>query len=347
MPDNKEMKEKLSVKNNEHFVVKILKGLVKDRSFGLVVACLVLLILASQLTPKLLTAGAINEMFRNNAIAGILAIGMLMVLVTRGIDLSIAATMVFSGMVISMINADYPGVPIILLVVISTAIGAIIGVYNGLLISKLKLLPIIATLSTLYVVRGLAFIVSDSRWIVPADFTDSYKSFASSNFLGVNHLIVTALILFFIFYVILFHLKFGRRIFAIGSSPKSAKVTGINDEMVTLAVYTLMGAIAGFAGFLYTSNYAIAQSTMAMGMEMDVIAICILGGVSISGGTGRISGIIISTILFAIISSFLSMLSGLSIWTDAIKGIIIIGAVILNIYTSRMAKHRALAQRSI
>jgi rhamnose transport system permease protein len=84
-----------------------------------------------------------------------------------------------------------------------------------------------------------------------------------------------------------------------------------------------------------------------MGMEMDVIAICILGGVSISGGTGKISGIIISTVLFAIISSFLSMLSGLSIWTDAIKGVLIIGAVILNIYTSLSAKQRALRERNI
>lgn len=339
MSDNKQPQENV--------VVKLVKTIVKDRSFGLVVACIILLILASQMTPKLLTSSAINEMFRNNAIAGILAIGMLMVLVTRGIDLSIAATMVFSGMVIAMINADYPGVPVFVLVLLSTLIGAVIGAYNGLLISKLKLLPIIATLSTLYVVRGMAFIVSDSRWIVPGDFTDGYKAFSAGGILGVNNLIITAVILFFIFYVILFHLKFGRRIFAIGSSPKSAKVTGINDELVTLAVYTLMGAIAGFAGFLYTSNYAIAQSTMAMGMELDVIAICILGGVSINGGTGKISGIIISTILFAIISSFLSMLSGMSIWTDAIKGVIIIGAVILNIYTTRMAKHRALAQRHI
>lgn len=333
-------------KQNQH-VINVLKGFVKDRSFGLVMACVVLMLLASQLTPQLLSVRSINEMFRNNAIAGILAIGMLMVLVTRGIDLSIAATMVFSGMVISMINADNPNIPVFLLVIISIGIGAVIGLYNGLLISKLKLLPIIATLSTLYVVRGLTYIVSDSRWIVPADYSDGYKAYASGNFLGVNNLIVTALVLFFIFFVILNHLKFGRRIFAIGSSPKSAGVTGINSDLFILAVYIIMGAIAGFAGFLYTSNYAIAQSTMAMGMELDVIAICILGGVSINGGTGKISGVIVATILFAIISSFLSMLSGLSIWTDAIKGIIIIAAVILNIYTTRMSHQRALRARNI
>jgi len=326
---------------------RLIKGFIKDRSFGLVMACLVLLLMAWRLTPQLLTGDAINDMLKNNAISGILAIGMLMVLVTKGIDLSIAATMVFSGLVISMINADHPTVPIPLLVLISVSIGSIIGFYNGVLISKLKLLPIIATLSTLYVIRGLAYIVSDSRWIVPANFTDSYKSFATGNVFGVNHLIITAAILFIIFWVILSYMKFGRRIYAIGSSPKSAEVTGINSTFVTLSVYTIMGAIAGLAGFLYTSNYAIAQSTMAMGMEMDVIAICILGGVSINGGTGRISGIIVATVLFAIISSFLSMLSGLSIWTDAIKGVIIVSAVILNIYTSRSATQRALRERNI
>ncbi len=108
-------------------------------------ACVVLLILASQLTPQLLTAKALNDMLKNNAIAGILAIGMLMVLVTRGIDLSIAATMVFSGTVIAMINADHPDVPIFALVMLAVVIGTVIGFYNGILISKLKLLPIIAT----------------------------------------------------------------------------------------------------------------------------------------------------------------------------------------------------------
>lgn len=325
----------------------IIKRIIKDRSFGLVMACVVILLLASRLTPQLLTPNALNDMLKNNAIAGIMAIGMMMVLITRGIDLSVAATMVFSGLLVSIINADYPNVPVFILLIIAVVTGLVIGLYNGFLISKLKLLPIIATLSTLYVVRGLAYIISDSRWIVPANYTEGYKAFATGSMLGVNNLVITAIILFFIFYVLLSHMKFGRRIYAIGSSPKSADVSGINGTAITLIVYMLMGAIAGFAGFLYTSNYAIAQSTMAMGMELDVIAICILGGVSISGGTGRISGIIVATVLFALISSFLSMLSGLSIWTDAIKGVIIVSAVILNIYTTRSATRRALKERNI
>lgn len=325
----------------------VLRRIAKDRSFGLIIAVLILLLFAAWLTPQLLTPSAINGMLRNNAIFGIMSIGMLMVLVTRGIDLSIAATMVLSGLIISIVNADNPQVPIPVLVLTAVAIGTVIGMYNGFLISKLKLLPIIVTLSTLYVVRGLAFILSDSRWIVPGNFSNEYKAFASGNIFGINNLVLIAAALFVIFYFILSYLRFGRRVYAVGSSPESAMVTGINNDRIIFVVYTIMGAISGFAGFLYTANYAIAQSTMAMGMEMDVIAICILGGVSISGGTGRVSGIIIATLLFAIISSFLSMLSGFSIWTDAIKGAIIVGAVILNIYTTRSVKKRALKQRNI
>lgn len=324
-----------------------LKKITRNRSFGLIMACVAIMILAFKYTPQLLTLNALNDMLKNNAISGIMAVGMMLVLITRGIDLSIAATMVFSGLLVSMINADYPGVPIIVLVLIAIITGLVIGLYNGFLISKLKILPIIATLSTLYVIRGLAYIISDSRWIVPANYTDSYKAFAVGEIFGLNNLVVTAIVFFLVFFGILTYMKFGRRIYAIGSSPKSAKVTGINDTVIILAVYMIMGGIAGFAGFLYTSNYAIAQSTMAMGMEMDVIAICILGGVSINGGTGKISGIIVATVLFAIISSFLSMLSGLSIWTDAIKGMIIIGAVVLNIYTTRSAHKQALRERNI
>lgn len=349
--------DKMNMKNNsinntsetkeEFFLLTALKEIGKNRSIGLIMVCIILMLFAWHYTPQLLTPGALNDMLRNNAISGILAIGMLLVLVTQGIDLSIAATMVFSGLLISMINADHPGVPVPLLVLIAVVIGAIIGLYNGLLIAKLKLLPIIATLSTLYVVRGLAFIVSKSRWIVPANFTDSYKAFAAGKLFGLNYLVITAVILFVVFYVILAHMKFGRRIYAVGSSPKSAVVTGIKSDLVIMAVYTIMGALSGLSGFLYTSNYAIAQSNMAMGMELDIIAICILGGVSINGGTGKISGVIVATLLFAIVSSFLSMLSGLSIWTDAIKGVIIVGAVILNIYTTRAAKKRALMERHI
>ncbi|MDA3845355.1 MAG: ABC transporter permease, partial [Vallitaleaceae bacterium] len=333
--------------DRENKATSILKRIMKDRSVGLVMACLVILIMAWRLTPQLLTGNALNDMLKNNSIAGIMAIGMLMVLVTKGIDLSVAATMVFSGLVVSMINADHPGVPVWLLVLLAIGIGLVIGLYNGILISKLKLLPIIATLSTLYVVRGLSYIVSDSRWIVPANYTDSYKAFATGRIFGVSNLIITALILFALATLVMGYTLFGRRIYAIGSSSKSAAVTGIKSDLVILAVYMIMGGIAGLCGFLYTSNYAIAQSTMAMGMELDVIAICILGGVNITGGTGRVSGVIVATILFALIGSFLSMLSGLSIWTDAIKGVIIIGAVLLNIYTTRASTKRALRERNI
>lgn len=323
------------------------KKIVKDRSFGLFLAVVALIVLAAFLTPDLLQFNALNSMLQNNAILGIMAIGMLMVLVTRGIDLSVAATMVFSGMVISMLNADYPNIPVIFLVLLGILLGLLIGALNGVLISKLKLLPIIATLGTLYIVRGLTYVISDSRWIVPGNYSDKYKAYAAGNVFGINNLVWTAIIFFAIFFFILAYTRFGRRVFAVGSSPKSAQVTGIDNDKIILLVYLIMGGISGFAGFLYTSNYAIAQSTMAMGMEMDVIAICILGGVSITGGTGKISGIVISTVLFAIISSFLSMLSGLSIWTDAIKGVIIVGAVILNIYTTRSTKKHALRQRNI
>ena len=311
----------------------IFRKIAQYRNFGLLVGMIILIILGLIITPAMFTMDSIISMLRNNSIYAILAIGMMFVLLTGGIDLSVGSTLALTGVVSSLLMSTNPGIPAVIWVLVSILIGALCGFVNGFLIGKLNMVPMISTLGTMYAFRGLAFLISGGSWLFPHLFTPGYTWYAGGNFLGIYNITWIAIILFVLAAIFLSITKPGRRIYAIGTSSESSKVSGINEGNVKILSYTLCGALSGLAGMLYTANHAISFYGMAEGFEMQAIAICILGGVSIVGGKGRIDGIVISTVMMAFISYFISLLPGLSVWQDAIQGGIIIIAVVINIIT--------------
>ena len=327
--------------NKESIFIKI----IQYRNFGLLVGMIILIILGLIITPAMFTMESIISMLRNNSIYAILAIGMMFVLLTGGIDLSVGSTLALVGVVSSLLMSNNPGIPAIIWVLLSLLIGALCGFINGFLIGKLNMIPMISTLGTMYAFRGLAFLISGGSWLFPHLFNPGYTWYAEGNFLGIYNITWIAIILFGLAAVFLSITKPGRRIYAIGTSSESSKVSGINEGNIKILAYTLCGALSGLAGMLYTANHAISFYGMAEGFEMQAIAICILGGVSIIGGKGRIDGVVISTVMMAFISYFISLLPGLSVWQDAIQGGIIIIAVVINIITLKMADKRTLKER--
>ena len=323
----------------------IFRKIAQYRNFGLLVGMIILIILGLIITPAMFTMDSIISMLRNNSIYAILAIGMMFVLLTGGIDLSVGSTLALTGVVSSLLMSTNPGIPAVIWVLVSILIGALCGFVNGFLIGKLNMVPMISTLGTMYAFRGLAFLISGGSWLFPHLFTPGYTWYAGGNFLGIYNITWIAIILFILAAIFLSITKPGRRIYAIGTSSESSKVSGINEGNVKILSYTLCGALSGLAGMLYTANHAISFYGMAEGFEMQAIAICILGGVSIVGGKGRIDGIVISTVMMAFISYFISLLPGLSVWQDAIQGGIIIIAVVINIITLKMADKRTLKEK--
>lgn len=323
----------------------IFRKIAQYRNFGLLVGMIILIILGLIITPAMFTMDSIISMLRNNSIYAILAIGMMFVLLTGGIDLSVGSTLALTGVVSSLLMSTNPGIPAVIWVLVSILIGALCGFVNGFLIGKLNMVPMISTLGTMYAFRGLAFLISGGSWLFPHLFTPGYTWYAGGNFLGIYNITWIAIILFVLAAIFLSITKPGRRIYAIGTSSESSKVSGINEGNVKILSYTLCGALSGLAGMLYTANHAISFYGMAEGFEMQAIAICILGGVSIVGGKGRIDGIVISTVMMAFISYFISLLPGLSVWQDAIQGGIIIIAVVINIITLKMADKRTLKEK--
>lgn len=327
--------------NNKSFV----KKMTESRNFGLCLGLVVLLIMAKILTPSMYSFNSIVSMLQNNAVYGILAIAEMMVILTGGIDISIGSILSFVGIVCTRLMAENPTVPAIVWVLLAIALGALCGAFNGLIVGYFKMVPMIATLGTMYIFRGLAFLVSGGQWWFPHQFTEGYQKFATLRIGGVPTILFFVLITFILAAVFLGHTSSGRRIYAIGTSKESSKVAGIKEAKVTFYAMVICGALAGLSGMLYTANYATGSYGIGEGYEMTAISICILGGVSINGGKGKVDGVFLGFIMMSIITYFISLLPGLSVWSDALQGAIIIAAVVMNIYTERSAEKRALKER--
>ena len=296
---------------------------------------------------KFLTPTVINQLTQNYAYTAVLAFGMLLVLLIGGIDISIGATLALSGMSTCLMMRDGFITNPVLAFAFSTLVGTICGLFIGVVISKGKVIPIIATLGLQYIFRGLTYFISKTQWVSSDKMLAGYKDFALGTFLGINTLFWIVLILFGVMIVFLKWTGFGRQIYAVGSNADAAKISGINIDRVKIIVYTLNGAICGLAGAMYTSLYASAQGNMATGAEMDVIAACVIGGVSLNGGQGSAFGVLLGAITIAIISKSLSLVGIDAFWQQALKGAIILVAVLVNVIVQRNAARKALEGRDI
>jgi len=327
--------------------------LTRDRVFSSrelsLLAILILIVAGIQLrNSTFLSSRSINDMLKNYSTTITLALGMMSVLLIGGIDISVSATLAFSGMSASLLMRDGVYSSTLVMFLVSTAIGTLCGLLVGLVISRGKVLPIIATLCFANIFRGATYIISDSRWVSAYQFDSAFKRFAQTRTLTfglMNNLVFIALVCYLVFFVVMRWTRFGRRIYAVGSNPEAASISGININRVKLAVYTMAGSFAGLIGAMYTSLYASAQSDMGMGMEMDAIASCVLGGVSLSGGQGGVPGVLLGAMTMTVISKALPLIGISQFWQKAIKGIIILIAIIINVLAQRAIHRNAMRAR--
>ena len=323
-------------------------GLLRSREASLLLVMVLLCALIQWRSGgKFLTGTVIGQLTQNYAYTMVLSFGMLLVLLIGGIDISIGATLALSGMSTSLLMRDgiitSPIVAFLFSILVGLACGAVIGV----IVAKGKVIPIIATLGMQYIYRGLTYLVSDTQWVPSDKMLPGYKAFAQASFLGINNLFWIVLVVFVVVLAFLKWTGFGRQIYAVGSNADAAKISGIHIDRVKIIVYTINGALAGLTGAMYTSMYATAQGNMANGAEMDVIAACVIGGVSLDGGLGNAFGVLLGAITIAIISKSLSLVGIDAFWQQALKGAIIAVAVLINVIVQRNSDRRALEGREI
>jgi rhamnose transport system permease protein len=317
------------------------------RELGLLLFILLIGLVVQLRNPGFLSITNITALFTNTAILGILAVGMMLVLVTRGIDLSIGAIIAFSGMTTALTVARFPGMPPMLAMAEGMLIGMVFGSISGFLVAWMDVLPIIATLGMMNVVRGLTYVVSGGQWVSSYQMSAGFKGLATGKILGINNLIVIAFAVFVLAAYFINHTRTGRRIYAVGSNPEAAGVSGLPRRRLVFYAYLIMGGLAGLAGVLWVAKFASAQGNTAIGYELNVIAACILGGVSIAGGVGRIFGLILGTVLFGILNNALPLIDVSPFWQMGIQGLVVLAAVITNVLVRRNTERNALRRRAI
>ena len=315
---------------------------------GLLVFIIILCAAIQMRNDQFLTVGNLQNLFTNTAILGILSVGMMLVLLSGGIDLSIGSTVAFSGMVVAITVRDFPAIHPIFLLFQGALIGAALGAITGILVARFSILPIIASLGMMNIVRGATFWVSDGAWVSAHQMPDRFISMATARLIpGVSNLIVIAVIVYIVFWYFINHTKTGRRIYAVGSNPTVAEISGLPVKRTIALVYVLMGFLAGLAGVLWVSMFASAQGDTATGFELSVIAACVLGGISVAGGRGRIGGLVLGVVLFGILANALPLLLVSPFWQQAIQGFVILAAIITNVIIKRRNDRKILLNRVI
>jgi rhamnose transport system permease protein len=235
----------------------------------------------------------------------------------------------------------------ILIILIAVFVGAVCGMVNGFLVAYIRILPIIATLGTMNIFRGITYLVSGGSWVLQDGMSDAFMNVATGKLLFLNNLIVIAIAVVACIGVFATFYRTGRKIYAVGNSEESAAISGINTKRAKLIAYSIQGALAGLGGVLYVCKYAAAQGETALGYEMSVIAACVLGGVSITGGTGKYYGVLLGAVLLGILNNALPLLKVSPFWQEAIRGAIILISIIANVLIARRIAAKSLERRAI
>lgn len=314
-----------------------MNSLFKNRTRELYLAGVVVLIalLVGVKSSDFLGITNLVEVFNDTSILLMLALGQMIVIITRGIDLSIAANLALTGMIVALINSSMPDLPLSFLILFSIVFGAILGSFNGLLVWKLGLPAIVVTLGTMAIYRGVIFLLSNGEWVNSHEMTHWFVGMPRETFLGVpllSYFGVIALVLMFLF---LSYFRIGREIYASGSNPHAASYTGINIGRTQFFTFVISGAISGFCGYLWVARYAVAYVDIANGFELQVVAACVIGGISIAGGSGTLLGCLLGCLFLGVVNNALPVIGISPFWKLAISGGVIIAAVVLNSRSER------------
>ena len=306
----------------------LLWTIARFREAGISIFILILVIAVTLRSPTFLTADNFQDILLNISILAIVALAQTMVILTHGIDLSVSSMVGLVAMMVSFVVKQNQDISILLVVLLGMALGAVLGTFNGLIITYGKVPPIIATLGTLSIYRGLVFYYSEGTWINSFELPKSFKLLSKGTPLGLPNMVIIAILVAVIIYYFLNYTRTGRDIFAVGSNPDAAMFAGIRKERIIFLVYLLSGIASGLAAVLWASRFESAQTNTALGFELQTVAASVVGGVSISGGVGTVPGVLLGALLLGIIQNALTIVRISPFWQLAAQGLLILIAVV-------------------
>ena len=301
------------------------------QKYGILIIFLLLCLVLSFLSPVFLSIPNLINVVRQISINGILAIGMTLVILTGGIDLSVGSQVALTGAIVAGLQAHGQGA--FLAVIVGLLLGAFLGCINGLIITKGGLPPFIVTLGMLTAARGLTLIYTGGRPIY-----DLSKAF---NFIGAGYLgsipipVIILTLVLLVSHFVLKYTIFGREVYAVGGNPEASVYSGINKEKRLVQVYTIMGFLSGLTGIVLTSRLGSADPTAGVGFELDAITAVVIGGTSMFGGEGAVTGTLIGALIIWVINNGLNLLNVSSYYQQVVKGVIVVGAVLMDNYARK------------
>lgn len=314
---------------------KRLNGKDLFNKYGILMVFLILFVLLTVITNTFFTSRNLINVLKQVSINGIISVGMMCVLLTGGIDLSVGSIVALSGIVAT--TFAHPGeYPVIVPVILGILAGAACGVVNGTLVAFLNLPAFIATLGMLSVASGVALVLSKGRPI--SNLSDQFRYIGGGTILGLPILIYILAAVFLIGYLILSWTKFGRYLYAIGGNEEAAKASGLSVARIKLFVYMISGICAGLAGTVLASRINAGQPNSGEGYELDAIAAVVIGGTSLNGGIGKVSGTILGVLIVGVINNGMDLLNISSYYQKIVKGSIIVLAVLLDRITKNKNK---------
>lgn len=284
----------------------------------------------SILSPRFLTKSNLLNVFRQTSINAIIAAGMTFVILTSGIDLSVGSILGFTGAILAKMLMS--GNNIYLSILIAILVGGLTGMLNGLIITKGRVQPFIATLAVMILFRGGTLVFTSGKPVPVSgeNISPVFRWIGTSTIIGIPVPIIIMTIVFIVCYYILNHTQFGRYIYAVGGNERAALLSGINIDKVKVWTYTISGIFAAVAGIIVTSRLSSAQPTAGDGYELDAIAAVVLGGTSLAGGQGTIIGTIIGALIIGILNNALNLLDVQSYYQMIAKAIVILIAVLMD-----------------
>lgn len=289
---------------------------------GLLILCIVI----SVLTPRFLTIPNILNVFTQVSVNAIIAVGMCFVILTGGIDLSVGSTLAISGAIAASLAQK--NVNIVLILVATVIIGGLIGLINGIIVAKGKIQAFIVTLATMTVFRGVTYVYTNGTPI--SGLGTNFTFVGNGTIIGIPLPVIIIAIVALIAWYVLTQTRYGRYVYAVGGNEDSSRLSGINTDKIKALVYVLSGAAAALSAIVVTSRIGSASPNAGSGFELDAIAAVVLGGTSLSGGEGSLTGTIIGAMIIGVLNNGLNLMNVSPFYQSIVKGLVILLAVMLD-----------------
>ena len=312
--------------------INISSYITKSKKLGVFGAFIALFLIASLISPFFLRISNLINVIRQIAIVGVISIGMTNVILTGGIDLSVGSILAVTS--VTSATLFQSGMPVFPVVAIGLMIGIILGTINGIGIAYGSLPPFIMTLGTMVAARGLAMILSGGQPVSWSNTETEFEWLGNDTLLSLPWPVWIFSLVVIIMFFILKYTPFGRYIYSIGDSKEAARLCGINTRQVEMFTYTISGLMCSIAALVYVSRLGVGEPTAGSGVELDAIAMVIIGGTSINGGEGSVLGTVVGAAIIAVIANILNLLGISPFIQQIVKGSIIVLAVLIDKYNS-------------